>query len=173
MESNCIWYGSLVGVTTIICGHVNFTHWGWDKMDAILQTIFSNAFSLMKMLQLRLKFYWSLFPIKGPINNIPALVQIMAWCRPGDKPLSEPMMVNLLTHICVTGPQWWMWKLMQYVQVFFIIHVYLSNRVNGGSVLTGFDPGQNLTIRFSNKIASVNILPEYLCKLGYKTNMGK
>ena len=26
---------------------------------------------------------------KGPINNIPALVQIMVWCRPGNKPLSE------------------------------------------------------------------------------------
>ena len=35
----------------------------------------------------------------GPINNIAALVQIMAWRRPGDKPLSAPMMVNLLTHI--------------------------------------------------------------------------
>ena len=32
------------------------------------------------------------FVPKGPINNIPALVQIMAWRRPGDKPLSEPMM---------------------------------------------------------------------------------
>ena len=41
-----------------------------------------------------------------PINNIPALVQIMAWRRPGDKPLSEPMMVVLPTHICVTRPQW-------------------------------------------------------------------
>ena len=39
------------------------------------------------------------------INNNPALVQIMAWCRPGNKPLSEPMMVNLLTHICITQPQ--------------------------------------------------------------------
>ena len=39
------------------------------------------------------------FVPKGLINNIPALVQIMAWHRPGDKPLSEPMMVNLLTHI--------------------------------------------------------------------------
>ena len=37
---------------------------------------------------------------------IPALVQIMAWRRPGDKPLSEAMMVNLPTHICVTRPQW-------------------------------------------------------------------
>ena len=46
------------------------------------------------------------FVPKVQINKIPALVQIMAWCRPGDKPLSEPMMVNLLTHICVTRPQW-------------------------------------------------------------------
>ena len=30
----------------------------------------------------------------------------MAWRRPGDKPLSEPMMVSLPTHICVTRPQW-------------------------------------------------------------------
>ena len=41
----------------------------------------------------------------GPINNIPTLVQIMAWW-PGDKPLSEAMMVSLLTHICVIRPQW-------------------------------------------------------------------
>ena len=46
------------------------------------------------------------FVPQGQINNIPALVQIMAWRRPGDKPLSEPMMVSLLTHICVTRPQW-------------------------------------------------------------------
>ena len=46
------------------------------------------------------------FVPKGPINNIPALVQIMAWRQSGDKPLSEPMMVSLLTHICVTQPQW-------------------------------------------------------------------
>ena len=46
------------------------------------------------------------FVHKGPINNIPALVQIMAWRRPGDKPLSEPMVVRLPTHICITRPQW-------------------------------------------------------------------
>ena len=43
---------------------------------------------------------------KGRINNIPALVQILAWRRRGDKPLSEPMMVSLMTHICVIRPQW-------------------------------------------------------------------
>ena len=46
------------------------------------------------------------FVRKVPINNIPALVQIMAWRWPGDKPLSEPMLVSSLTHICVTRPQW-------------------------------------------------------------------
>ena len=46
------------------------------------------------------------FVPKGPINNIPAMVQIMAWRRPGDNPLSEPMMVSLPTHICVARPQW-------------------------------------------------------------------
>ena len=44
--------------------------------------------------------------LKGSMNNFPALVQIMAWRRLGDKPLSEPMMVRLPTHICVTRPQW-------------------------------------------------------------------
>ena len=46
------------------------------------------------------------FVPNGPINNIPALVQIMAWRRSGDKPLPEPMVVSLLTHICVIRPQW-------------------------------------------------------------------
>ena len=32
------------------------------------------------------------FAPDGPINNKSALVQIMAWCWAGDKPLSEPMM---------------------------------------------------------------------------------
>ena len=51
------------------------------------------------------------FVPKGPNKNIPALVQIMAWRRPGDKPLSEPMMVSFPTHICVTRPQWVNWTL--------------------------------------------------------------
>ena len=46
------------------------------------------------------------FVPKGPIIKIPAMVWITAWGRSGDKPLSEPMMVSLLTHICVTRPQW-------------------------------------------------------------------
>ena len=32
------------------------------------------------------------FVPKSPIDNKPALVQVMAWHRTGDKPLPEPMM---------------------------------------------------------------------------------
>ena len=78
------------------------THWRRDKMDAISQTTFSNEFSWMKMIEFRLKLHWSLFPI----NNIPALLQIMAWRHPGDKSLSEPIRVSLTTNICVARPQW-------------------------------------------------------------------
>ena len=46
------------------------------------------------------------FVPKDPINTIPVLVQILAWRRSGDKPLSEPMTVSLLTHICPTRSQW-------------------------------------------------------------------
>ena len=46
------------------------------------------------------------FVLEGPISNIPIMVQIMAWRRSGDKPLSEPMLVNLLRQICGPRPQW-------------------------------------------------------------------
>ena len=40
---------------------VHITHWGRDKMTTISQTTLSNAFSSMKMLEIRYKFHWSLF----------------------------------------------------------------------------------------------------------------
>ena len=73
-----------------------------DEMDPIFQTTFSNGFSGIKMYEFRLQFHWSM----GPISNITALVLIMAWHRPGNKPLSEKIMVSLLMHICITRPQW-------------------------------------------------------------------
>ena len=35
------------------------------------------------------------FVPKGQINNSPTLVQLMAWRRPGDTPLTVPMMAYL------------------------------------------------------------------------------
>ena len=68
--------------------------------DDIFKCIFLNE-NVRISIEISLKFV-----PKGPINNIPPLIQIMAWCQWGDKPLSEPMMVSLPTHICVTRPQW-------------------------------------------------------------------
>ena len=68
--------------------------------DDIFKWIFLNE-NVWISIDISLKFV-----PRGPINNIPTLVQVMAWRRPGDKPLSEPMMVRLPTHICVTWPQW-------------------------------------------------------------------
>ena len=60
---------------------------------------------LIENVRIQIKISLKFVP-KGPINNNPALILIMAWRRSGDKPLSEPMMVSLVTHICVTRPQW-------------------------------------------------------------------
>ena len=68
--------------------------------DDVLKCIFLNE-NVWISLKIPMKFV-----PKGPINNIPALVPIMAWRRPGDKPLSEPMLVSVPTHIWVTRPQW-------------------------------------------------------------------
>ena len=46
------------------------------------------------------------FVPKCPIDNNPALVQIMAWHQIGARPLSEPMLTDSLTHVCGTRG-WW------------------------------------------------------------------
>ena len=53
--------------------------------DSVFICIFVND-KLCILVKISLNF----FP-KGPIDDNPALVQIMAWCWIGDKPLSEPM----------------------------------------------------------------------------------
>ena len=68
--------------------------------DGIFKHIFLNGNARISS-QCSLKFV-----PKGPINNIPTLVQIMVWRSSGDKLLSEPMMVRLPTHICGTRLHW-------------------------------------------------------------------
>ena len=68
--------------------------------DDIFKCIFFNE-NIRISIEMSLKFV----PVV-PINNIPALVQILAWRQEGDKSLSKPMMVSLLTHLWVTLPQW-------------------------------------------------------------------
>ena len=71
-------------------GHY-LTHWSRNKMDAILQTTFQIHF-LNENIQIFnvIKISPTFVP-----NDILALFQIVTWRRPGDKQLSEPMMVSL------------------------------------------------------------------------------
>ena len=56
--------------------------------DNIFKSIFLNESDKIPI-QFSLKFV-----PKSPIDNMPALVQVMAWRRPGDKPLPEPMLTK-------------------------------------------------------------------------------
>ena len=88
--------------------------------DHIFKCIFLNE-NVWTSLKTSLKFV-----PRVPINNIPALDQMMAWRHLGNKPLSEPMMGSLLMQICVTWPQWvkWSWIYFwkhdwKYICIFF------------------------------------------------------
>ena len=65
----------------------------------------SKPISLNETVWMSIKI-WLTFVANVPVNNIPALDQMMALCWKGDKPLSEPMIVRSPTHICITRPQW-------------------------------------------------------------------
>ena len=106
--SNNVFKGSLLPPTPLAasCSEVKILintlrprHNGRHFADDIFKCSFVNE-NVWILIKFSLKFV-----PKGPINYIPALVQIMAWRRLGDKPLFEPMMISLLTHICVTRPR--------------------------------------------------------------------
>ena len=103
------------------------------------------------------------FVPRGPIHNIPTLVQIMAWRRPGDKPLSEPMLVSSLTHICVTRPQWVKYSLESSDLVLFqsrsdiidpLVRSFENSDPSWWKLLTGvtYDPTFNLVRIFRSAI---------------------
>ena len=97
MSKICNWQSILPLVTyfNTLRSRPNGCHFA----DDIIKCIFVNV-NVHILIKISLRFV-----PKGQINNIPALVQIMDWHRPGDKPLSEPMLVNLLAHIWVTRPR--------------------------------------------------------------------
>ena len=104
--------------------------------DDILKCIFLN-----ENVWIPIKIAMEFVP-KGSINNIPVLVQIMAWRRPGDKPLSEPMMLSLTRHICVTWPQWVPQPLLQ----------TLSRFTDHQVASSAYPKYRNMTIPRSHKI---------------------
>ena len=69
--------------------HFLLTHLHLDKLAAILADNICCEWKCMILTKNSLKFV-----PKGPINNKPALVQVMAWRWTGDKPLPELMLTQ-------------------------------------------------------------------------------
>ena len=70
-------------------------------MAAISQTTFSDAFSWMQIIWISINISLKFVP-RDQIDNVPAL----AGRLPGEKPLSELMLLSLLMYTCVTRPRW-------------------------------------------------------------------
>ena len=112
------------------------THWGWDKMrqfadNILICILFSEQVWILIKISL-------MFLPKGPIDNMSALDKIMAWCR--SKPLSEPILIRLLQHICHTQPQLVTCKRGMSSSSIIKNHIYLENM--------GFDEGWKIQIYF-------------------------
>ena len=95
--SDCEWCHHVYSATRSVLNILKPRQNGRHFPDDISKCIFVN-----ENVWISLKT-WVTFVPKVRLNNIPSLVQIMAWRRPGDKPLSEPMVVSLLTHVCVSA----------------------------------------------------------------------
>ena len=53
----------------------------------------NNIFKRIFLKDISIKILLKSIP-RVPIDNEPAMVQVMAWCRTGDKPLPEPMLTQ-------------------------------------------------------------------------------
>ena len=70
---------------------VLLTHLPLDKMATILSDDIFKCIFLNENDRIPIKISLKFVP-RSPIDNKPVLVQVMAWRRIGDKPLSEPML---------------------------------------------------------------------------------
>ena len=61
---------------------------GHHFTDNVIKSIFLQK-KFCISIQISLKFV-----PRGPVDNKWALVQLMAWCQKGDKPLSKPMLTQ-------------------------------------------------------------------------------
>ena len=85
---------TLIADDTAMQGVMTLTYLPWTKYPPFHRRYFQMYFIFVNekfciLVEISFKFV-----PKGPINNIPLWVQIMAWCRTGNKPLSEPTMTH-------------------------------------------------------------------------------
>ena len=74
---------------------------------------------------------WKIVP-KGLIDDMSALVQVIAWRRTGNKPLPEPMMAPLTCRYATLGGNefklneaWLHIYMMHFIYIYIHIYVYL------------------------------------------------
>ena len=82
-----LWFKPIVNVSSFLINTLRPRQNGRFLPDDILKWIFLNE-NVWILIRISLKFV-----PRGPSNNIPELFLIMAWHRPGNYPLSEPIMV--------------------------------------------------------------------------------
>ena len=84
----------------LFCIVLFLIHWGRDKMaistDDFWCIFLNEKFCISTRIAPK-------FVPKGPNDNKPALVQVMAWRRSGEKRLSEPMLVYFTDTYAITG----------------------------------------------------------------------
>ena len=108
-------------------------------MAATPQTTFSYASMWMKSFFTLIKLSPKSVP-HGPTANIPTWAQIMAWRWIGDKPPSEPMLTDSLTHTCGTMGRWVNWINLQAIMILSCLVMY--------DTLHGFPPQRKVTRSF-------------------------
>ena len=79
--------------------------WCRDKMAAIFQTTFSNAFSWTKIYEFRLRFHWSLF-LWLQLTIFQHCFRKWLGAEQATSHYLKQWWYVALTHICVTRPQW-------------------------------------------------------------------
>ena len=115
----------------------SLTHWGRDKMAADSQTTLSNPFSWMKILWFRFRFQWSLF-LRVQLTIIQHWFRLWLGAGQATSHYLNQWWLILLTHICVTRPQWvkvimnqlWLSLTPQFDRARFIIPVYLYHNMS-------------------------------------------
>ena len=94
IKSTCIIQLNTEGKIVIIYRTFSIQHTEADKMATISQNHIFKCIFLNENVRISIKMSLKFVP-KGPIDNMPALVQIMAWCQTGNKPLSEPKVAKV------------------------------------------------------------------------------
>ena len=142
--------------------HSGLTHRGRYKMADFWQMTLSNALSSMKIFEIWLKFHW---------NNKPTLIQIMAWRRTGDKPLSEPKLAyftdGYIYIYASMSKQWCDLSTLTLYVISFALRFMVSNEKRVRRALTYIN-GSSLQRYFSQRVLSIMI--QHLFRLWFWWN---